>query len=256
MSVLVIGASSEIAQALLRHWSLRHVNSTTNNPQTIDNEKIKRIVAVSRSPQSELFRLSAHHDVQWLQSNYTDSSIGALCEGFLSQQISFNYVFICNGVLHGDNYQPEKKLADLDEQEFHTLMHINALVPLLWLKHLQPVLRGASRCIITVFSARVGSIADNQLGGWYSYRMAKAALNMGIKSAAVEYRRNAKTTRLLAFHPGTTDTPLSQPFQKNVHPEKLFSPDFVAERVLEIVESMTCPGEVQFLDWAGASVPW
>ena len=107
-----------------------------------------------------------------------------------------------------------------------------------------------------MLSARVGSIADNHLGGWYSYRCAKAALNMGLKSAAIELARRAKGIKLVAFHPGTVDTPLSEPFQKNVAPEKLFEPAFVAERLDEILAAHAADGELSYLDWAGKAVPW
>ncbi|CAN0507506.1 unnamed protein product, partial [Discosporangium mesarthrocarpum] len=121
---------------------------------------------------------------------------------------------------------------------------------------LKPLLRGKRDRVITVMSARVGSIDDNERGGWYAYRASKAALNMLFKTAAIEYRRTAKQTRFLAFHPGTTDTPLSQPFQKSVPPDKLFSPEFVAERLLGLTDALPGSDLVQFLDWDGEAVAW
>jgi NAD(P)-dependent dehydrogenase (short-subunit alcohol dehydrogenase family) len=129
-------------------------------------------------------------------------------------------------------------------------------VPALWVSHLARVLRRSTGCSIAVLSARVGSIGDNRLGGWYSYRTAKAALNMFLKTAAVEYARRAPKVKLLAFHPGTTDTGLSRPFQKGVPEGKLFPPGFVAQRLLALLHEVTPDGELSFMDWDGKPIPW
>jgi len=136
------------------------------------------------------------------------------------------------------------------------VLDTNTVVPALWLAGLVEPLRRSSGCVVAVLSARVGSIADNRLGGWYSYRASKAALNMVLQTAAVEYRRRARRVRLLAFHPGTTDTPLSVPFQRNVPEDKLFTPAFVAAQLLQIMDEREGEGEVEFVDWAGKAVPW
>jgi len=116
--------------------------------------------------------------------------------------------------------------------------------------------RAGADCVVAVLSARVGSITDNQLGGWYSYRASKAALNMVLKSAAVEYRRRLPRVKLLAFHPGTTDTALSRPFQRGVAPEKLFSPEFVARRLAQLLDQLQPDGELSYLAWDGSSIEW
>ena len=94
------------------------------------------------------------------------------------------------------------------------------------------------------------------LGGWYSYRASKAALNMMLKTATIELARRAKNIKIIAFHPGTTDTPLSKPFQKNVPANKLFSSDFVAQQLLQIVEESVIDGELSYLDWQGEAINW
>ncbi|PKH05978.1 SDR family NAD(P)-dependent oxidoreductase [Moritella sp. Urea-trap-13] len=171
-------------------------------------------------------------------------------------QAPITQVFICNGVLHNAQLQPEKRLEDFSEQAFQQVMQINALIPMLWIQKLTPILTGKTPCTLTVFSARVASISDNHLGGWYSYRASKAALNMMLKTAAIELSRRAKNIKLIAFHPGTTDTPLSKPFQKNVPADKLFTSDFVAEQLLKIVENSDIDGEASYLDWQGKSISW
>jgi NAD(P)-dependent dehydrogenase (short-subunit alcohol dehydrogenase family) len=165
-------------------------------------------------------------------------------------------VFICHGILHSNDFQPEKRLEDFSAKAFTEVITANTVTPMLWLKHLTPFISGKYICKIVIFTARVGSISDNKLGGWYSYRASKAAMNMLIKSAAVELARRAKGIKLISFHPGTTDTPLSKPFQKNVPEDKLFTAEFVAKQLLIIVEKTPINGEASFLDWQGKNIPW
>lgn len=121
---------------------------------------------------------------------------------------------MCNGILHSQSIKPEKRLEDFNTDAFNHVIMANALTPMLWIQKLTPILIGNTQCKIIVFSARVGSISDNNLGGWYSYRASKAALNMMLKTAAIELARRAENIKIIAFHPGTTDTSLSKPFQK------------------------------------------
>lgn len=165
-------------------------------------------------------------------------------------------VFICNGILHNENIQPEKRLEDFDAGAFQQIITTNTLTPMLWIQKLTPILTGNFPCKFVVFSARVGSISDNHLGGWYSYRASKAALNMMIKTASIELARRAKNIKLIAFHPGTTDTPLSKPFQKNVPSSKLFSSEFVAKNLLAIVDNTPLDQTASFLDWQGKMINW
>ena len=128
---------------------------------------------------------------------------------------------------------------------------------MLWMKHLTNYLsKLKNTCVITCLSARVASINENELGGWYCYRASKAALNMMFKTTAIEFKRRAKTTKLVLFHPGTTDTPLSKPFQKNVPKGKLFSPEFVASKLSEVIETRHIDGNVDYIDWQDKSISW
>jgi NAD(P)-dependent dehydrogenase (short-subunit alcohol dehydrogenase family) len=105
-------------------------------------------------------------------------------------------------------------------------------------------------------SARVGSIGDNRMGGWHSYRASKAALNMVLKNMAIEYGRRAKNVKLIAFHPGTTDTGLSKPFQGAVPNGKLFSAAFVATRLAQLMDNADLDGQLSYIDWDGQPIPW
>jgi NAD(P)-dependent dehydrogenase (short-subunit alcohol dehydrogenase family) len=214
----------------------------------------QRLLAVSRSARPESLRDAR---LEWLQSDYSDDSI-AECAEHIAARVggSIDRLLICHGILHDDGLQPEKRIEDIDRARLLRVIETNAVLPALWLKALLPALKGKSPCRVAVFSARVGSIGDNRLGGWYAYRASKSALNMLLKSAAIEYARRAGNVKLIAFHPGTTDTPLSQPFQASVPQGKLFSPDFVAERLLAILDDSPIDGELSYLDWQGETIPY
>lgn len=238
MTNLIIGASSEIAQAIARQL-------------LASGETVHGI-----SQHAQPSQLPHEQNLHWWICHYGESHIEQFVDS-LQETISepLSRVIICNGQLHGDGLVVEKRLQDLQESSFHQIINSNALVPVLWLRALLPWLR-KQECKIAVFSARVGSIEDNKLGGWYSYRASKAALNMLLKTAAIEYSRRAKGVKLMAFHPGTTDTPLSKPFQANVPVDKLFEPDFVATQLLKIMESLQFDGKLSYLDWAGEPIRW
>ena len=240
MQQLVIGAGSAIAPALIQQ-SLQQGDS---------------IVAVSRKT-SSYEEFPAGSRLRWLQCDYTELSIEAVCAELRESGVAFDRVTICNGILHHESLSPEKRLENAALERLETVMRINAFVPIWWVKALKPVLKASRKsCVITVLSARVGSIADNHSGGWYAYRASKAALNMMMKTAALEYAREAKYVRFLLFHPGTTDTPLSKPFQRNVKPENLFSPDFVAAKLMAIQGNPETGEPRQFIDWQNSHVPW
>lgn len=163
-------------------------------------------------------------------------------------------LYIFNGVLHSDTFQPERSLKQIDPAAMMAVLNANTVVPMQLIAGFFPLLRRASSPKVVALSARVGSIADNNLGGWYSYRGSKAALNMMLKSAAIELARHNKATRVIAFHPGTTDSPLSKPFQKGVPPEKLFTPEFTAECLWKVVETTPQEAAFSYLDWAGQPI--
>ena len=191
-------------------------------------------------------------------TDYDEASIERLCRRFLRHEQRFHRIVICNGMLHrGQQLQPEKRIEDFDAHAWSTLMTSNALVPTLWLKHLLPVVRRqVTGCELVIISARVGSIGDNRLGGWYSYRASKAALNMLVSTAAIEYQRRAPLARITLFHPGTTDSPLSKPFQQRVPKGKLFTPEYVADCLQRVLGQQDAEAPLRFVDWSGEIVPW
>lgn len=235
-TALIIGARSAIAQALAKAL-------TTQKP-------VSELVTVSRQQMSSL-KGNTH-----FTCNHDSEQISAVVDELINRKVQINRVFICTGILHDASIQPEKSLQALDPTSMMEVFRVNCVIPALWIKALLPVLKGNRLCVLTTFSARVGSITDNHKGGWYSYRTSKAALNMMLKTATVEYARQAPAAKLLSFHPGTVDTPMSGPFQKHVPPDSLFTPEFVARQLIKITDGLTPDGDLSYLDWQGKPIPW
>lgn len=247
-TALVIGASGGIASAIIA--------------ELLKDPSLDVLVAISRKAQPAQL---TDPRVQWHCCDYSAAAITALAKQLATENSTrvFKQVFICHGILHNSTIKPEKRLEDLNSESLHEVFHINAVLPILWLKALRPTLSNKNvstqdqqSCYVAVLSARVGSISDNQLGGWYSYRASKSALNMLLKNAAIEYSRRAKNVKIIAFHPGTTDTELSKPFQKNVPAEKLFSSSFVAKQLLKLLEQQDIDGQLSFVDWDHKTIDW
>ena len=167
-----------------------------------------------------------------------------------------DFVFIATGLLHRDDgISPEKSWRALDATNMSEVFAVNAVGPTLVAKHFLPLLRRDRRAVFAALSARVGSIADNRLGGWHSYRASKAALNMILRNLAVELGRTHPQAVVAGLHPGTVDTGLSAPFQKGVKPERLFTADHSAERLLAVVEGLTPADSGGVFAWDGARIP-
>ncbi len=149
---------------------------------------------------------------------------------------SINLIIIATGAL---GTTPEKSLREIDADQFHKILAVNTVGPALVMKHFAPKLSRDKKSVMAVLSARVGSISDNHLGGWYAYRAAKAALNMVIRNAAIEIGRTNKQATVIGLHPGTTDTNLSKPFQSHVPEGKLFTPAYATEKMLGVVNDIT-----------------
>lgn len=235
--VLLIGAGSAIAKALL-------IRLGETPGCAVD--------LVSRTPPSVTPAYARYLPL----AEYTDDGIGSLCQQLLEERQHYDLVVCCTGLLHETGLMPEKRLEDLQSQALQRYFWVNSVLPALWLKHLLALLKGKIPSTCVFFSARVGSIADNRLGGWYGYRASKAALNMLIKTAQVEYARRAPNVRLLSYHPGTVDSPLSQPFQANVPRHKLFTPAQAADYLLAALASLPPTPGPHFIDWQGNLIPW
>lgn len=160
-------------------------------------------------------------------------------------------VLITNGILHQDHIQPEKSIKDLTREQFHTVFDVNTITPLMIAKYWLPKLSKSKPAIFAALSARVGSIGDNQLGGWYAYRASKAALNMMIKNLSIEAQRMHPNQMVIGLHPGTVDSPLSSPFKARIHPDHIFTPMQSAEYLHQVLCNLKPENSGHCLDWQG-----
>jgi len=182
---------------------------------------------------------------------HRDGSVAAAAAA-VADQGPFQLIIHAAGVLHGPRMQPEKKLADLDEAQLLDIFRVNAIGPALVLRHFAPLL-DARRGVLAVLSAKVGSIGDNRLGGWYGYRASKAALNMLVKTAAIEVKRSKPQAVLVALHPGTVSSRLSQPFRG----AEIGRPaDLAAGEMLAVIDRLTPDDSGQFIAYDGQRLPW
>ena len=173
----------------------------------------------------------------------------------LAPQGPFDLVIVASGILHGPDFGPEKSWRALDAGTLERVLRINSVGPALVARHFVPLLPRKERFHLAFLSARVGSISDNRLGGWYAYRMSKAALNQMVRTLSIELARTHDKGTVVALHPGTVDTGLSEPFQSNVPEEKLFTPQQSAAHLLSVLDTLGPEDSGGHFDWAGKPVP-
>ncbi len=235
MNILILGGSGGIGSALINQILTTHPNAA--------------VFATYRSHRPSLVSERVH----WFQTDISsESDVQSLAENVPALDMLINTV----GVLHSNGNMPEKTVSAFDSGFFKTNIESNTLPTLLLAKYFQQHLKAGHSTFFVSVSARIGSIGDNKIGGWISYRCSKAALNMAIKTVSIEWKYKLPNCCIFAFHPGTTDTPLSEPFQKNVPPGKLFTADFVADSLLTLIESKTPADTGKFFSYDGAKIPW
>ena len=183
------------------------------------------------------------------QKGWSLETLPQLFENGLPERIINNI-----GFLHDDQHHPEKHSKHITQAHLQHSIDINVWPTIAVIQALTPYLTRQTHLKFLVISARVGSISDNQLGGWYSYRMSKAALNMLVKNAAIEWSRHAPKAIIAAYQPGTVDTPLSKPFQRQVAPGKLFAPEQAAQYLLDVLDTLSFEQSGQLIDWQGKQI--
>ena len=184
-----------------------------------------------------------------------DSSLDAFAAD-LADGPALDLVIVATGVLHAPGLAPEKSWRQLERAALLRSLEVNAVGPALLAKRLLPLLARDRKAVFAALSARVGSIEDNQMGGWYGYRAAKAALNQLLRTAAIELGRRAPQAVCVGLHPGTVDTALSRPFQAGVAPERLFDPAFAAARMLDVLDGLTARDSGRLFAWDGEGIPF
>ncbi len=199
---------------------------------------------------------SLHPKLEWLVLDLTDeSSIAACAERLIERVATLELVIGASGLLQGGGVAPEKSMAQVRSQGLLTAYAINAAGPISLVSRCGKALRRAQAPKVCFLSAQVGSIQDNRLGGWYGYRMAKAALNMGVKNLAIEMQRWRNQACVTAIHPGTTLTELSKPFVRGRQPPPQ-SVQAAAQQLLALVNGLDAESSGRFLHANGTELPW
>lgn len=183
-------------------------------------------------------------------------SIVAAGEAVAARCDTLHLVFNAVGMLHDDTFKPEKRLRDVTPEALAKLAAVNAFFLPQLAAALAPLLKHSEPSILASVSARVGSIADNGMGGWYSYRASKATHNMLLRTLAREWRVSHKHCAVVALHPGTVDTGLSQPYTPANYRKRVLSPAESAEAMLTVLEGIDASHSGRFLAWDGNEIPW
>lgn len=246
-NALIIGASQGIGLGFVK--------------KLLQNDQISQIYATYRQPESavELLELADKYSsrLSCFMLDITDElQIAELIQKIRHQIDKLHLAINCVGILHAADLQPEKSLRQINADNLLRYFQVNSIGAVLLAKHLLPLFRHQEHAVLATISAKLGSIGDNQIGGWYGYRASKAALNMFMRTAAIEYARNCPKTLIVTLHPGTTDTKLSRPFQKNVPVDKLFTVERTVEQLLNVITQLKTGDSGKFLSWDGTQLPW
>ncbi|MEN0062072.1 MAG: SDR family NAD(P)-dependent oxidoreductase [Myxococcota bacterium] len=213
-----------------------------------------RVIGACRQPEMPPL---THERLTWVRLDVTDESSVAMAAATVRDTLGdLDRLIHTVGVLHGADFGPEKRLAHVEPDVLSRVFAVNAFGPLVVAKHFARLLQHERRAVFAALSARVGSITDNGLGGWYAYRASKAALNQFLKTLSIEWSRTSPRAIVVSLHPGTVDTDLSAPFQGRVPPEKLFSTERAVRQLLDIIEGLTPDDTGTFVAWDGTPIPW
>jgi NAD(P)-dependent dehydrogenase (short-subunit alcohol dehydrogenase family) len=246
-NILVVGASQGIGLGFVR--------------SLLQQDRVQYIFATyrNRDTAQELFSLARQYGdrLKCLQVDITvEANIAAAVKQIQESVPQIHIAIYCVGVLHTQNLTPEKSLRQINGSNLIYSFQVNSIGAVLLAKHLMPLFNKNEPSVFACISAKVGSISDNRLGGWYGYRASKAALNMFLKTTAIEYSRRCPKTIVVALHPGTTDTQLSRPFQKNVPTDKLFSVEHTVKLLSQVISGLSLKDSGEFFSWDGTQLPW
>lgn len=234
-NIVVVGSSGAIGTALTKQLATRYPSAELH-------------AFSQKAIETSLEHVMSH------PINYSDENSLRESAKLATRERPIDLMFIATGILHAKNLMPEKSLQELSAEKFSQVITANTLLPALLAKHFLPQMNKQNRSVFAALSARVGSISDNHLGGWYSYRASKAALNMIIKSAAIEIRRLNKKAIVVCLHPGTVDSSLSKPFQRHVDKRKLFTPEHSASYLLNVMNNLTPEHSGKCFAWDGKEI--
>ena len=248
-NVVVIGGNGGIGAALVKAYAqMDEVGSVTSfsRCKPFPEETSELLTTATNKP-------FYNHKVQFGYVDLDhDSSIDQI--GLQLDQQAVDLVIVASGLLHAEHLYPEKSRRDLSGANIRKVMQVNAIAPALIAQQLLPHMRKGTKTVFSVLSARVGSISDNRLGGWHSYRASKAALNMLLKTLAIEHQRNRPQSIIAGLHPGTVDTGLSKPFQRHVPTGQLFSPEQSAAYLVDVINGLDANDSGKVFAWDGQEI--
>ena len=229
--IAIFGANGSIGKALCAHYQKQSdVYAFTRNDFDIDESGLVKI----------------------LLDDFNEDSVFQAANKFDND--FFDKIIVSIGILHNQDFMPEKQIDEISSDQFLETIRINTLIPILIGKSFYKKLKKNDKSTLAFLSARVGSITDNRSGGWYSYRASKAALNMVIENLSIELRRYNKELVVIGLHPGTVDSRLSQPFQKNLEDSKIFSADFSVLKLSSVIDSLDIDDSGKCIAWDGEDV--
>lgn len=234
LNVAVFGATGGIGSALVSHL--------------LKQSNVERVFTFSRKS------LTINHPK--IEPFYLDLDNEKEVEDVAENIEKLDIIIIATGMLHSDTIHPEKSLKDININNFQQIFIVNTFMPSLIAKYFVPLLRRDKKVFFGALSARVGSIADNHLGGWYAYRASKAALNMILKNISIEVQRKNPLACIVGLHPGTVETDLSHPFHGGISPDKIFTPAYSAEKLLRVINQVTPKESGTTFAWDGDKIPF
>lgn len=211
--------------------------------------------ALSYELESRGVAVTRLHRASTPRIDFNDETTIAAAADTLADQGPFDLIVVATGILSSGEGTPEKTYRAIRSGSFDNYFRINATGPALVACHFLNLLRDDGRAVFAVLSARVGSIGDNRLGGWVGYRASKAALNQIVRTIAIELARTRKNSIAVALHPGTVDTDLSKPFQKNLPEDQLLAPATSAVALLDVIDRLGPQDSGDCFDWRGQRVP-
>ena len=232
--VAVIGSSGAIGNAFLEHY--------------IKDESVENIFSFSRSNLS----IENNKVIHCLIDVENEASIQKAAESL--EEVKLDEIIIASGLLHTKDFGPEKSIRDLKADNILKILSVNTVGPAIVGKYFLPLLNKNNKSVMAFLSARVGSISENKLGGWYSYRASKAALNQIIKNFSIEINRVNPQAIILGLQPGTVESNFSQPFKKNVKEGNLFTAEYSVSMLLNVINSCTTKDSGKLIGWDGKEI--
>jgi NAD(P)-dependent dehydrogenase (short-subunit alcohol dehydrogenase family) len=238
LNVVVFGANGGLGKAFVNAFEA--------------DSKVNSIYAFSRNT-----GVSTNQKTHYSSIELEDEESIKQAADLSSSDSKIDLIIVATGILHNEiNIKPEKSIVQIDPNIMSQVININTIGPIIIAKHFLPKLRRGTKTVFAALSARVGSINDNHMGGWASYRASKAALNMLIKTAAIEQKRLLPESIIISLHPGTVNTLLSQPFQKNVTKGSLFETDDAVSKLINVIDGLNINDTGDFIAWDGSSIEY